>query len=60
MTDKEKVNIIIALCNEEIEKYLDLMHLAERNNHEQEWIKLYELYSAYKKIHKILTGNFEV
>lgn len=49
MTDKEKVNIIIALCNEEIEKYLDLMHLAERNNHEQEWIKLYELYSTYKK-----------
>ena len=55
---KERVNIIVSMCNREIDRQEALMRCAELHDNEHEWLRRYDLQGVYKTIHDILTGDF--
>ena len=60
MTLQERVNIVLDMCNREIERQEAFMRCAEHYDNEHEWLKRYDLQSVYMMIHNILSGNFEL
>lgn len=60
MTREERVNLVVNMCNREIERQEVLMRCAEHNGNEHEWLRRYDLQGVYQTIHDILTGNFEL
>lgn len=60
MTLQERVNIVVNMCNREIDRQEVLMRCAEHHNNEHEWLRRYDLQGVYKTIYDILTGNFEL
>ena len=60
MTLEERVNLVVSMCNREIERQEVLMRCAEHHNNEHEWLRRYDLQGVYKTIHDILNGNFNI
>ena len=60
MTLEERVNLIISMCEREIDRQEVLMRCAEQHDNDHEWLRRYDLQGVYKTIHNILTDNFEL
>ena len=60
MTLQERVNIVVDMCNREIERQEVFMRCAERHNNEHEWLRRYDLQGVYQTVYDILTDNFEL
>lgn len=60
MTLQERVNIVVDMCNREIDRQEVLMRCAEHHNNEHEWLRRYDLQGVYKTVHDILTGDFKL
>lgn len=60
MTLQERVNIVLDMCNREIDRQETFMRCAEHHDNEHEWLKRYDLQSVYMMVRDILSGNFEL
>lgn len=60
MTLQERVNIVLDMCNREIDRQEVLMRSAEHNDDDYEWLKRYDLQGVYMMVRDILSGNFEL
>lgn len=54
---ENRVNIVIDICEREINNQEAFMQLAERHDRQSDWVKHFELRNAYKNIKNILTLN---
>ena len=57
---KERVNIVVDMCNREIERQEVLMRCAEHHDNEHEWLKRYDLQGVYMTIRDILKGTYPI
>ena len=55
--NKDRVSLVLSVCNREIERQETLMRCAEQHDDDAEWIKHYELQGVYMTIRDILIGN---
>lgn len=60
MTLEDRVNVVISICNMEIERQKMFMHLAEHKDKDSDWIRHYSLQNAYENIKHILCGDFSI
>ena len=60
MTLKERVTIVINMCNREINRQEVFLRCAEKHDNDKDWIKHYELQGLYITIRDILSGDFEI
>lgn len=59
MTLKERVNIVIDMCNREIDRQGTFMRCAEKHDNDKDWIKHYELQGLYMHVKAILDGEYD-
>lgn len=60
MTLEERVNIVIRMCDREIERQEVLMRCAEYHDNDHEWLRRYDLQGVYMTILDILNGSYEL
>ena len=60
MTLQERVNIVLNMCNKEIERQEVLMRCAEHHDNEHEWLRRYDLQGVYMTVRDILSDDFEL
>lgn len=60
MTLEERVNLVVSMCKREIDRQEVLMHCAEHNKNDHEWLRRYDLQGVYATVLDVLTGNFEL
>ena len=60
MTLEERVNIVIRMCDREIERQEVLMRCAEHHDNDHEWLRRYDLQGVYMTILDILNGSYEL
>ena len=60
MTLQERVNIVLDMCNREIDRQEVLMRCAEHNDDDYEWLKHFDLQGVYMMVRDILSSNFEL
>lgn len=60
MTLQERVNIVVNMCNQEIERQEVLMRCAEHHDNDHEWLRRYDLQGVYMTVRDILSRNFEL
>ena len=60
MTLKERVDIVVDMCNREIERQEVLMRCAEHHDNEHEWLRRYDLQGVYMTVRDILCGTYHI
>lgn len=60
MTLKERVDIVVNMCNREIERQEVLMRCAEHHDNEHEWLRRYDLQGVYMTIRDILSETYPI
>lgn len=60
MTLQERVNIVIDMCNREIDRQEAFMRCAEHHDNEHEWLRRYDLQGVYMTVRDILSGDFKL
>ena len=57
--NSERINIVLNICNREIERQEVLMRCAEVKDNDMLWLKHHDLQSVYQTIRDILTGDLK-
>ena len=55
--NQDRINLILSICNREVERQKLFMRCAEHRNDDVDWVKHYELQGVYMTIRDILTGS---
>lgn len=55
--NQDRINLVLSICNREVERQELFMRCAEHRNDDVDWVKHYELQGVYMTIRDILTGN---
>ena len=54
--NQERINLVLNICNREVERQEVLMRCAEARDNDSLWLKHYALQGVYQTIRDILTG----
>lgn len=57
--NKDRINLVLNICNREIDRQELFMRCAEHRNDDVDWVKHYELQGVYMTIRDILTGDLK-
>ena len=60
MTLKERVDIVVNMCNREIERQEVFMRCAEHHDNDHEWLRRYDLQGVYMTVRDILSGTYHI
>ena len=55
--NKDRINLVLSICNREIDRQEMFMRCAKHRNDDVDWVKHYELQGVYMTIRDILTGD---
>lgn len=58
-SNQDRINLVLSICNREVERQETFMRCAEQNGKDADWVKHYELQGVYMTIRDILTGRLK-
>ena len=58
-SNQDKINLVLSICNREVERQEVLMRCAEAKDNDASWLKHYDLQGVYQTIRDILTGEIK-
>ena len=58
-SNQDRINLVLSICNREIERQEVLMRCAEAKDNDALWLKHYDLQGVYQTIRDILTGQLK-
>ena len=56
-SNQDRINLVLGICNREVERQEVLMRCAEAKGNDALWLKHYDLQGVYQTIRDILTGD---
>ena len=57
--NQDRINLVLSICNREVERQEAFMRCAEQNGKDADWAKHYELQGVYMTIRDILTERLK-
>ena len=58
-SNQDRINLVLSICNREIERQEVLMRCAEAKDNDALWLRHYDLQGVYQTIRDILTGQLK-
>lgn len=58
-SNQDRINLVLSICNREVERQEALMRCAEARDNDALWLKHYALQGVYQTIRDILTGQLK-